>query len=390
MDRQIIHMDMDCFFVAVEVLKNSQLKNRPVAIGSNSDRGLVTSVSYEAKKYGVHGGMPTRMAKQLCPQLEIVKGNMDEYSQYSHTVTEIIKERSPVVEKAAIDEHFIDMTGMDKYFGTMKFASELRSKVINETGLPVSFGLSVNKTVSKIVTNENKPNSGGQIMLPQVQGFLNPLSVRKIPGVGDTTYIRLSEMGVRQIYTLVQIPAEMMFRIMGQNGITLWQKANGIDNAPVVPYRENKSVSDQRDFITESIDVGRIKELIATMVTELAYELRKQRKLTSCITITIRYANFETVTRQAKIAYTSLDFCLLEKAKELFNKAYDRRMLLRLVGIGFSHLVSGFEQIDMYNTAAEQYSLYQSMDNIRNRFGKKAIVLASSLKPLSKSKSDVP
>jgi DNA polymerase-4 len=306
---------------------------------------------------------------------------MDECSKYSDTVTEIIKEQSPVVEKAAIDEHYVDMTGMDKYFGTMKFAHELRAKVIAETGLPISFGLSVNKTVSKIVTNENKPNGEGQIMLPEVQPFLNPLSVRKIPGMGDQTYLKLSEMGVRKIFTLVQIPPEMMFKIMGQNGITLWQKANGIDNTPVVPYRENKSISDQRDFLTETIDVERIRALIATMVTEMTYELRKQCKLTACITVTIRYANFETVTRQSRIAYTSLDFFLVQKATELFNKAYDKRMLLRLVGIRFSHLVGGFEQIDLYHTAEEQYSLYQSMDKIRNRYGKKAIVLASSLKP---------
>jgi DNA polymerase-4 len=374
-------MDMDSFFVAVEVLKNSSLQGKPIAIGGNSDRGLLTSVSAEAKKFGIHGGMPARVAKQLCPQLEIRKGNMDECSKYSDTVTEIIKEQSPVVEKAAIDEHYVDMTGMDKYFGTMKFAHELRAKVIAETGLPISFGLSVNKTVSKIVTNENKPNGEGQIMLPEVQPFLNPLSVRKIPGMGDQTYLKLSEMGVRKIFTLVQIPPEMMFKIMGQNGITLWQKANGIDNTPVVPYRENKSISDQRDFLTETIDVERIRALIATMVTEMTYELRKQCKLTACITVTIRYANFETVTRQSRIAYTSLDFFLVQKATELFNKAYDKRMLLRLVGIRFSHLVGGFEQIDLYHTAEEQYSLYQSMDKIRNRYGKKAIVLASSLKP---------
>jgi DNA polymerase-4 len=386
MDRQIIHMDMDSFFVAVEVMKNDKLKGMPVAVGGNADRGVLTSISSEAKKFGIHGGMPAGMARQLCPQLQIIKGNMDEYSKYSHTVTEIIKEQSPVVEKAAIDEHYVDMTGMDKYFGTMKFAHELRQKVIKEIGLPLSFGLSVNKTVSKIVTNENKPNGEGQVARPDIQPFLNPLSIKKIPGVGDSTYIRLSEMGVRQIHTLVQIPPEMMFRIMGQNGITLWQKGNGIDNTPVVPYRENKSVSDQRDFTTETINVERIRALIATMVTELAYELRKQRKLTACIIITIRYANFETVTRQEKIAYTSLDFLLIQKARELFDKAYDRRMLLRLVGIRFSHLVGGFEQIDLYNTAAEQYSLYQSMDKIRNRFGGKAIVLASSLKPNPKDR----
>jgi DNA polymerase-4 len=386
MDRQIIHMDMDSFFVAVEVLKNSKLKGIPVAVGGNSDRGVLTSISSEAKQFGIHGGMPAGMARQLCPQLQIIKGNMDEYSKYSHTVTEIITERSPVVEKAAIDEYYVDMTGMDKYFGAMKFAHELRQKVISETGLPLSFGLSVNKTVSKIVTNENKPNGEGLIMLPGVQEFLNPLSIKKIPGVGDSTYIRLSEMGVRKILTLVQIPPEMMFRIMGQNGVTLWQKGNGIDNTPVVPYRENRSVSDQRDFTTETINVERIRALIATMVTELAYELRKQRKLTACIIVTIRYANFETVTRQERIAYTSLDFLLIQKARALFDKAYDRRMLLRLIGIRFSHLVGGFEQIDLYNTAAEQYSLYQSMDKIRNRFGGKAVVLASSLKPNPKKR----
>jgi DNA polymerase-4 len=378
-------MDMDCFFVAVEVLKNSKLKGKPVAIGGNAERGLVTSVSYEAKKMGIHSGMPARTAKQICPQLEILKSDTDEYSKVSHTVTEIIRERSPVVEKAAIDEHYVDMTGMDKYHGTMKFAHELRTHLIKETGLPVSFGLSVNKTVSKIVTNESKPNGEGHIELPGVQEFLNPLSIKKIPGVGEQTYLRLSEMGVRKIHTLVQIPSDMMFKIMGQNGITLWQKGNGIDNTPVVPYRENKSISDQRDFVVETINIDRIKALLATMVTELAYELRKQQKLTACIVLTIRYANYETITRQERIAYTSLDFVLLQKAIDLFNKAYDRRMLLRLVGIRFSHLVGGFEQIDLYNTSQEQYSLYQSMDKIRNRFGKKAVMLASSLKPNPKT-----
>ena len=380
MDKQVIHIDLDCFFVAVEVLKNSSLKGLPVAVGGNSDRGVVTSISYEAKKLGIHGGMPTRMAKQLCPQLTIIKGNMDDYSKYSHMVTEIIKEQAPVVEKASIDEHYIDMTGMDKYFGTMKFAKGLRSKIINETGLPISLGLSVNKTVSKIATNECKPNGELQVVQTEVQPFLNPLSIKKIPGVGDATFIKLSEMGVRKIHTLVEIPREMMFRIMGQNGITLWQKANGIDNSAVIPYRESKSIGTQSTFEADSINIEMIRNLIAGMVTELAYELRKQRRLTACITVTIRYANFETITQQAKIGYTSLDFFLIRKALELFDKAYDRRMLLRLVGVRLSHLVSGFEQIDLYSTNEERYSLYQAMDKIRNRFGPKAISLASSMK----------
>ena len=379
MDKQIIHIDQDAFFVSVELLKNSSLLGKPVIIGGTSDRGVVASCSYEARKFGIHSAMPSRMARQLCPHAIFIRGNMEEYSKYSHIVTDILQEKVPVLEKASIDEHYIDMTGMDRFYGCMKFAHELRLQVMKETGLPLSFGLSVNKTVSKIATNECKPNGERQVPLDQVQPFLNPLSIKKIPGLGQATYIKLSEMGVRFIYTLSQIPQEQLFKVLGNNGTSLWQKAHGIDHSPVLPYREQKSIGTQSTFETDSIDTHTIKQLITSMVTDLCFQLRAQRKLTACITITIRYSNFETHTQQTKIPYTTLDSFLIGKAKELFDKLYNRRMLLRLVGVKLSQLVSGHEQINLYSASEEQYKLYQAMDRIRNRFGEKAVKLASTI-----------
>jgi DNA polymerase-4 len=378
-EKQIIHIDQDAFFVSVELLKNSSLIGKPVIIGGTSDRGVVASCSYEARKFGIHSAMPSRMAKQLCPHAIFIRGNMEEYSKYSHIVTDILQEKVPLLEKASIDEHYIDMTGMDRFYGCMKFAHELRIHVMKETGLPLSFGLSVNKTVSKIATNECKPNGERQVPLNEVQPFLNPLSIKKIPGLGQATYVKLSEMGVRLIYTLSQIPQEQIFKVLGNNGIGLWQKAQGIDNSPVVPYREQKSIGTQSTFETDSIDTQTIKQLITSMVSDLCFQLRAQRKLTACITVTIRYSNFETHTQQSKIAYTSLDSLLISRAKELFDKLYNRRMLLRLVGVKFSQLVSGHEQISLYSASEEQYKLYQAMDRIKNRFGEKAVKLASTI-----------
>jgi DNA polymerase-4 len=378
-DKQIIHIDQDAFFVSVELLKNSSLVGKPVIIGGTSDRGVVASCSYEARKFGIHSAMPSRMAKQLCPHAIFIRGNMEEYSKYSHIVTDILQEKVPLLEKASIDEHYIDMTGMDRFYGCMKFAHELRLHVMKETGLPLSFGLSVNKTVSKIATNECKPNGERQVPHDEVQPFLNPLSIKKIPGLGQSTYVKLSEMGVRFIYTLSQIPQEQLFKVLGNNGTSLWQKAHGIDHSPVVPYREQKSIGTQSTFEMDSIDTHSIKQLITAMLSDLCFQLRTQRKLTACITVTIRYSNFETHTQQTKIPYTSLDSLLISKAKELFDKLYNRRMLLRLVGVKLSQLVSGHEQISLYSASEEQYKLYQAMDRIRNRFGEKAVKLASTI-----------
>jgi DNA polymerase-4 len=372
-------MDQDAFFVAVEVRKDPRLAGKPVIIGSASDRGVVASCSYEARTFGVHSAMPSRMAKMLCPHGIWIRGNMDEYSKASHEITEILRDRVPVLEKASIDEHYIDMTGMDRFHGTLKYAHELRQKVISETALPISFGLSVNKTVSKMATNECKPNGELNVERPGVQPFLNPLSIRKIPGLGEKTFVKLSDMGIKRIYTLTQIHPDYMISILGKNGLVLLQKAKGIDFTPVIPYQDQKSISSQATFKADSIDIESINHLLASMVMDLAFELRQKRKLTACITLTIRYSTFEDVTKQSTIPYTSLDSILIRKAKEMFKQLYQKRVLIRLVGVRLSNLVNGFEQIDLYSESQEQYSLCQSLDKIRLRFGPDSIKLASSL-----------
>jgi DNA polymerase-4 len=363
--------------VSVEVKKDSSLVGKPVIIGGSSDRGVVASCSYEARKFGVHSAMSSRMAKMLCPHAIFIRGNMDEYSKASHEITDILKDRVPLIEKASIDEHYIDMTGMDRFYSTEKYAHELRALVMKETGLPISFGLSVNKTVSKMATNECKPNGELNIIRPEVQNFLNPLSIRKIPGLGEKTFVKLSDMGIKKIYTLAQIHPEQMNFLLGKSGLSLLQKARGIDNSPVIPYSEQKSIGTQCTFNADSIDIEMINNLLVAQVMDVAFQLREKKKLTACITVTIRYANFETETRQMAIGYTSLDTVLIAAAKDLFKKMYNRRMLLRLVGVRLSNLVSGFEQIDLYSESQEQYSLVQALDKIRRRFGQDAVTRAA-------------
>ena len=348
-DRSVLHLDMDTFFVSVERLKNSRLNGKPVIIGGMSDRGVVSSCSYEARKYGVSSAMPMKMARSMCPDAIVIRGDMEMYSNYSHMVTGIIAERSPLYEKASIDEHYIDLTGMDRFYGCYKWSHELRQYIIKETGLPISIGLSVNKTVSKIAAGEAKPNGEIEVKKEIVLPFLDPLSISKIPMVGQKTYHTLRSMGIATIYTLRNIPAEMLENLMGKSGIEIWKRANGIDSTPVISYSEQKSISTEHTFEKDTTDMVRLNQLLAGMVEKIAFELRKQEKLTSCVTVKIRYSNFDTHTLQKRIPYTSFDHVLSDIAKELFGRLYQRRMLIRLIGVRFSHLVRGVQQLDMFD-----------------------------------------
>jgi len=382
-DRTIVHLDLDSFFVSVERLNNSKLNGLPIIIGGTSDRGVVSSCSYEARSFGVHSAMPMRMAQRLCQDAVIIRGDMDSYSKYSRLVTEIIADRAPLYEKASIDEHYLDISGMDKFFGSYKWTQELREKIIKETGLPISFGLSVNKTVAKIATGESKPNGELQVLQEQVKPFLFPLSIRKIPMIGQKTYHLLRSMGIITIETLSLIPPEMMERVLGKNGNIIWKKANGIDSTPVRPYSERKSISSERTFQKDTIDVLRLRLLIISMVEKLAFQLRKKQKLTGNIAVKIRYSNFDTHTQQKRIPYTSFDHILMNIATELFDKLYNKRMLIRLVGVRFSDLVYGVQQLNLFEDTPEMISLYQAMDKVRLKFGKYAIQRATSMKDTS-------
>lgn len=372
MTRSIVHMDLDTFFVSCVRLQNPQLHNIPLIVGGG-ERGVVASCSYEARYFGVRAAMPIRMALQLCPQAKIVKGDMELFSNKSHEVTQIIEENSPLVEKSSIDEFYLDISGMDKFHGCYKWTNELTQAITKETGLPISFALSVNKTVSKIATGEGKPK--GNLEIPQnlVQSFLNPLSIRKIPMVGEVTFNLLSRLGIRNIAKLSETPAEVLQSLIGKNGLELWKKANGIDNSPVEPYTERKSLSTEHTYLQDTIDIQQVGSLILGMVEKLAYQARCEKWLVSTVSVKIRYANFDTENRQRKIAYTSCDHVLGKIALELFNQLYNRRMRIRLVGVTFSGLVRGTYQINMFEDTEEMLALYQAMDKIKNRFGYDAV-----------------
>jgi DNA polymerase IV len=378
-NRCIVHLDLDTFFVSVERLLNRDLTGKPVIIGGTSDRGVVASCSYEARRFGIHSAMPMRMARMLCDHAIVIRGDMDQYSKFSKMVTQIIAGQAPLFEKASIDEHYLDITGMDRFFGNLKWSQELREKIIRETGLPVSFGISVNKTVSKIATGEAKPNGLLQVPYQGIHPFLDPLSIRKIPMIGSKSYHLLRSMGISTVSTLRKIPGEMMERVMGKNGIVIWKKANGIDPTPVQQYSERKSIGTERTFETDTIDIKMLKDILIGMVEKIAFQLRKENKLTSCITVKIRYSNLDTHTLQRHIPYTSFDHILLKTALELFEKVYSRRMLVRLIGVKFSSLVQGAQQLDLFDDAPEMTSLYQAMDRIRLRFGSKAIRRAAGM-----------
>lgn len=374
--RNIVHMDLDSFFVSVERLLNPKLNGKPVLVGGNSDRAVVSSCSYEARKFGVHSAMPVRMAKQLCPDVLIVGGNFAEYTKYSHIVTDIIKESVPLFEKTSIDEFYMDLTGMDRFFGCYKLATEIRQRIMKETGLPISFALSANKTVSKIGTGEAKPNGQRHIEHGTEKAFLAPLKVTKIPMVGDKTYQVFRDLGFSKIYMLQELSVEVMQRLLGSQGVTIWQKANGIDNSPVIPYSERKSISSERTFDVDTIDIVWLKSVLVGLTERLAYQLRSEQKLTACVTVKIRYSDFSTHSMQAAIPYTSLDHLLIAKVKELFDKLYQKRMMIRLVGVRFSHLVQGSHQFSLFDETEQQVHLYEAMDKIRQRYGNHAIARA--------------
>ena len=368
-NRSIVHMDLDSFFVSVERLRDSRLQGKPVIVGGLSDRGVVAACSYETRTFGVRSAMPMRMARKLCPDAIILRGDFEAYSSYSDSVTQLITERAPVVEKASIDEFYLDMTGMERFFGTYKFATELRQHIQKETGLQISFGLSANKTVSKVATNYIKPAGQFQVPIGEEKAFLAPMPVGKIPMIGNVTSQTLRNMGISHVGTLSQMPLRVLEKTFGKTGIMLWERANGIDLSPVVPYHEQKSLSKEITFDKDTTDIDKLRRLLISMTEQLATDLRQKGQCTSCVTIKIRYSNFDTHTRQQVMPATASDHLLFPAVLDLFEKLYDRRLLIRLIGIRFSKLLQGQEQLNLFDQGAKLAPLYQAIDRIRKRYG---------------------
>lgn len=378
-NRAILHLDLDAFFVSVERLKDARLQGVPLIIGGSSSRGVVASCSYEARRYGVNSAMPMKMARQLCPHAIYIRGDMESYSKYSGIVTEIIGGKVPLLEKASIDEFYADMSGMDRFFGIYQYSRELRQTIERETGLPISFALSTNKLVSKMATNEVKPAGDIHVSGGTEKGYIAPLSIRKIPSIGKLTFQQLSAMGVKKIQTLSAVPVHMLEREFGRRGRELWNKANAIDLSPVVPYSEAKSISAERTFQQDTTDVYFLQTKLSKMSEGLGFKLRQQQKLCGCITVKIRYSDFNTYTQQKSIPLTANDKVILENVLELFRKLNQKRLLVRLIGVRLSHLVHGNHQISLLEDTAKEIRLYQALDFLRDKHGIDKIIRAFSL-----------
>ncbi len=391
MERTILHLDLDTFFVSCERLMDARLNGKPVLIGSDSDRGVVASCSYEARAFGVRSAMPMKMAKQLCPEAIILRGDSGRYIRMSDDVTQVIRENVPLFEKTSVDEFFVDLTGTDRFHGSWKLAVDLRQRIIKQIGLPNSFGMSINKTVSKVATGEGKQH-GGQILVPRgtEKPFLAPMPIERIPGVGEKTAHLLRSMGVAKIATMQELPVDLMQRLLGEHGPVLWRKANGIDDSPVTAWHERKSISTERTFERDTIDVTKLHGLLTAMTESLAFQLRKGEKLTSCVAVKIRYADMNTHTRQLRIGYTACDHLLLPIVHDLFRTLYDRRQRIRLIGVRFSNLVGGGHQMDAFTDTEEAMSLYQAMDKVRKRFGDRTVMRASGMDAKSIGRMDNP
>jgi DNA polymerase IV len=378
--RHIAHFDLDAFFVSVEVLKNPSLKGKPIIVGGDGQRGIVAACSYEARKFGIQSAMPALTAKRLCPQAIFLKGSYHDYSKYSRQVTQIIADSVPVYEKASVDEFYIDLTGMDRFFGVTQFTRELREKIIKETGLPISYGLSTSKLVSKMATNEAKPNGYLEVAAGKETEFLWPLTVDKIPGVGKQTQIQLQNLGIFTIEQIANTSIDQLQFHFGKWGRKLWEKSYGISESPVEHYSEQKSISHENTFNADLADINFLYAELVKLTEVTAYNLREEAKLTGCVTLKLRYEDFTTVSKQEVISYTALDNILIGKVKDLFNKLYKKGQKVRLLGVRFSHLVPMTIQMNLFDDAVEKLELYKAVDDIKNQFGSDAVLKATALR----------
>lgn len=374
--RIIAHFDLDAFFVSVECLLDPSLKGKPILVGGR-ERGVVAACSYEARKFGIHSAMPMKTAMRLCPHATVVKGHRGEYSKYSRIVTNIIAEKAPLFEKASIDEFYLDLTGMDKYFQPYQWTIDLRQEIIDKTGLPISFGLGGNKMIAKIATDAAKPN--GYLFIPfgREKDFLAPLQVNKIHGVGKQTWQSLQAMGITTIKDLSEQPIELLEKRFGKYGGDLWRKSQGIHNGEVTPYHEAKSISTENTFEENITDITRLETELVHMTERVAYELRQDNKMAGCITVKIRYPDFETTSRQTSIDYTFYDDELLPQARDLFHKLWRKGTPVRLLGVRLSELTNEAVQTNLFSNVERKTELYKAIDDVKNRFGKNAISKAT-------------
>src|SRR5258706_4575097 len=324
--------------------------------------------------------MPMKKALQLCPDAIVTSSSRDQYSKYSRWVTDIIADKAPLFEKASIDEFYIDFTGMDKFFGASKYARELRDLIKKETGLPISGGLSSARFISKMATNEAKPNGFLEVPHGKEIEFLWPLGIEKINGVGKQTEQQLKNFGVYTIEDIAKTPIELMERYAGKWGESLWHKAHGTGSAEITTDWEQKSMSHENTFDKDYTDLDFLNKELVRLTEKTCYGLREDEKMTGCVTVKIRYSDFETMSRQETVDYTALDDVLIAKVKDLFNKSYQKGRPVRLLGVRFSQMIPFTMQMSLFENNAGKLNLYKAVDDIKVRFGNKMVSKAVTVK----------
>ncbi len=369
----IAHFDLDAFFVSVERILNPALVDKPLIIGGSKERGVVSTCSYEARKFGVHSAMSMSGAHALCPHGIFMKGSRGEYSKFSNWVNDIIQAKAPLFEKASIDEFYIDLTGMDRFFNPLQWTIDLRNEIMETTKLPISFGLASSRMVAKIATNIAKPNGYIQVLPGKEQEFLAPLPVESIPGVGEQTLKRMHELGIKSIGDLAAYPVHILELNFGFYGAVLSKKAIGESNAEIHSSYDAKSVSTEHTFFENVNDISFLESTLLNMSEKLGYELRRDAKAAKCIAVKIRYPDFETHTKQISIASTSFDDEIFKAAKQLFHQLYDPKKSIRLLGIRCTEFTAAAVQTNIFENKVQKLNLYSAIDQVKSRFGKHSV-----------------
>jgi DNA polymerase IV len=381
----ILHVDMDAFFVSVELLDRPDLRGKPVVVGGRPDqRGVVSAASYEARKYGIHSAMPLRTAGKLCPHAVFLDGHHAKYGEWSDRIASILARFSPIVEMVSVDEAYLDLTGTERMHGPPLAATDkLLRTITGETELPCSGGLATTRLTAKVASDQAKPRGLVWVAPGQEATFLAPLPVRKIPGIGEVTERALRAMGIETVAQLAAISAEKLENIFGQWGTALYRKARGGDSYEFVLDAEPKSISHNHTFGEDTDDLPTLYSLLSHLSQKTCKRLREAGLAARTLTLTIRYAGFDTYTRSRTMPEpVHLDVDIQRAFLQLFEEHRNKKRKIRLLGTALSNLMHGGEQLNLLDAARREKleKLTRATDNLRDRFGFGKIQFGGSLK----------
>jgi len=381
----ILHIDMDAFFVSVELLARPELKGLPVVVGGQRDqRGVVTSASYEARRFGVHSAMALRTAAKLCPQAVFLESHHELYGQWSDRIATILSKYSPVVEMASVDEAYIDLAGTERLHGpALAAADKLSREITSTTGLPCSIGVGTSRLIAKVASEQAKPRGLVWVAPGSEEAFLAPLSVRRIPGIGKVTEGALKAIGIETIAQLQAAPIKNLEENFGQWGAALFRKARGIDAYEFFVDAEAKSLSHNQTFGEDTNDRGRLESTLSYLCQKASKRMRDAGLYARTVTLTLRYADFKTISRSHTLAEPSdLDAVFLKAVSELFLRAWDGVARLRLVGVELSYFSAGASgQLDLLDPGRREKleRLARATDRLRDKFGFSKVQFGGSL-----------